>query len=61
MNITEINIVAWMLAFVGGVCAISAAAMQGGWVAGLSAASTVFMSAAGVWGWTSKPQVKAAA
>lgn len=47
--------VAWGLAAAGLACAVAAAALQGGWVAGLSAASAGLTSMAGLLGYINKP------
>ena len=54
------NLVAWGLAGAGSACAILAAYLQGGKVAALGAASTAFLSAAGVVGWTGRTATPAA-
>ena len=51
-------IVSWALAGAGGLCAVLAAYLQGGNVAALGAASTAFLGAAGVLGWTGRAAVK---
>ncbi len=49
------EMIGWTLAGLGGVCGIAAAALQGGLVAALSAASGVLTVSAGVFGYVSKP------
>jgi len=51
---TQIKI-AWALASAGACCGVAAAAYQGGWFGGLTAASAALTSLASVLGWTGKP------
>lgn len=48
------EMVGWLLAASGGLCAIIAAGIQGGWVAAFGAAGPIFTAAAGTFGYLNK-------
>ena len=52
---TSREVIGWALVGLGGACGVAAAAMQGGWVPALSAASGAFTASAAMWGYTNKP------
>ena len=45
----------WSLVFLGGACGVAAAALQGGLIPALTAASGAFTAAAAMWGYANKP------
>lgn len=53
MNTREL--IGWGMVAAAGACGVAAAAIQGGWVPALSAASGAFTAAAAMWGYANKP------
>lgn len=51
---TTRELIGWGLVALAGVCGVSAAAIQGGVVPALTAASGAFTAAAAMWGYTNK-------
>ena len=49
------EIIGWTLVGLGGICGVAEAAVQGGLIPALTAASAAFTAAAAMWGYTNMP------
>lgn len=55
MGFTTRELIGWALVAAGGACGVAAAAVQGGLIPALTAASGAFTAAAAMWGYSNKP------